>query len=121
MPFSGLLTGLVQAVPGASGAILADWEGESVAHFYLHEDDYELKILGAHKGIILNRMKEVHGQLDSGPLREAVITTADQHVLIGAIGADYVLVMTLDRNTLLGPARRRFHDCLEDLYREIYE
>ena len=121
MPFNGLLTELVHEVAGASGAILADWEGESVAHCYLHEDDYELKILGAHKGIILNQMKEVHEGLGGGPLQEVVITTATQQVLIGAIGPEYVLVLTLDRDSLVGLALHRFRDCVQALYKEIYE
>jgi predicted regulator of Ras-like GTPase activity (Roadblock/LC7/MglB family) len=119
--FDTLLKGLVYAVAGANGAILADWEGESVAHCYLQDDDYELKILGAHKGIILNQMKEIHGQLGGGLLQEAVITTADQHVLVGAVGSEYVLVMTLERNALVGLALRRFRDCLGAMYKEIYE
>ena len=120
MPFNRILADLVETVNGATGAILADWEGESVAHCYLHDDDYDLKILGAHKGIILNQMKEVHSLLGGGELREAVITTASQHVLIGAIGPDYVLVMTLERESLVGMALHRFRDCLDVLYREIY-
>jgi predicted regulator of Ras-like GTPase activity (Roadblock/LC7/MglB family) len=121
VPFDTLLTGLVHAVAGANGAILADWEGEAVAHCYLQGDDYELKILGAHKGIILNQLKEIHGQLGGGLLQEAVITTADQHVLIGAIGPDYVLVMTLERSSLVGLALRHFRDCLRAVHKEIYE
>ena len=119
MPFKAMLTELVTAVPGASGAILADWEGEAVAQYYLHEDDYDLKILGAHKGIILNQMREIHADLGSGELKEAVITTARQHVLIGTIGPDYNLVMTLIRAALIGYAFHHFRRTLEQLREEI--
>lgn len=119
MPFMTLLTDLVTTVPGASGAILADWEGEAVAQYYLQDDDYELKVLGAHKGIILNQMREIHASLGSGELNEAVITTACQHVLIGTIGPDYNLVMTLDRTALIGYALHHFRRTLERLREEI--
>ncbi len=56
MSFKAILTELVQSVPGATGAIIADWEGETVDHVALM-DDYELKITAAHLWIILTRMK----------------------------------------------------------------
>jgi predicted regulator of Ras-like GTPase activity (Roadblock/LC7/MglB family) len=121
VPFNSLLTNMVKEVPGASGAILADWEGEAVAQYYLDSDDYELKVTGAHKGIILNHMKEVHAQLGGGDLRVATITSSTQHVLIGAIGPDYVLVMMLERNAILALAEQRFRICQAALYKEICE
>ena len=120
MPFKKMLTELVVAVPGASGAILADWEGEAVEQYARNNDDFELKIIAAHKGIILNRMKEIHGQLAMGELMEAVITTAEQHVLIGSIGPDYALVMTLERSAIIGLALYHFRRMLALLQEEIY-
>ena len=119
MPFKMLLTELVTVVPGANGAILADWEGEAVAQYCLRDDDYELKVLGAHKGIILSQMREIHASLNSGELREAVITSTDQHVIIGTIGPDYNLVLTLDRSALVGFALHHFRQTLDKLREEI--
>ena len=65
MPFKAILKELVEVTPGASGAILADWEGEAVEQC-CHYDDFELKVIGAHKGIILNQMKEIHGRFPAG-------------------------------------------------------
>ena len=118
MPFKKILKELVNAVPGASGAILADWEGEAVEQFCLY-DDFELKVLGAHKGILLNHFKELHTRLPAGDLEGVIITTATQHVIVGAIGPDYSLVMTLDRSAILGQALYRFHKALELLAKEI--
>ena len=120
MPFKSMLTELMADVPGASGVILADWEGEAVEQCCLCDDDYELKILAAHKGIILNQMKELHVQLAMGDLTEVVITTAEQHVLIGAVGPEYALVMTLERNAIIGPALYRFRRMVSTLQEEIY-
>ncbi|AJE03811.1 roadblock/LC7 domain-containing protein [Geobacter pickeringii] len=118
MPFKAILTDLVRSVPGASGAILADWEGEAVEQFALY-DDFELKIVGAHKGIILNQVKELQGRLDD-PVRDAVITTAHQHVVIGAVGNDYSLVMTLAREAISARALPPFRKAIELLMKEIY-
>lgn len=120
MPFQIILTELVERVPGATGAILADWEGEAVSQYCPAGDEYELKVLGAHKGIILNRMREVHAALGAGELLETTVTTADQHILVGAVGPDYVLVMTLERSALVGPALFHFRSCVKPLEKEIY-
>ncbi|GFE57847.1 roadblock/LC7 domain-containing protein [Geobacter sp. AOG1] len=118
MPFKTILRELVETVPGASGAILADWEGEAVEQ-YCHYDDFELKVLGAHKGILLNHFKELHAGLSTGDLEEAIITTATQHVIVGTIGPDYSLVMTLNRNAILGQALYYFRQALKRLTKEI--
>jgi predicted regulator of Ras-like GTPase activity (Roadblock/LC7/MglB family) len=119
VPFKAILRKLVEDTPHASGAILADWEGEAVEHYCLY-DDYELKLLGAHKGIILNRMKEIHGDLAVGELQDVVITTGKQPVIIGVVGPEYSLVMTLARDALIGPALYRFRQAVKLLEKEIY-
>ena len=119
MPFKRMLKELVEAVPGATGAILADWEGESVDQHCLY-DDYELKVLAAHKGIILNQMKELQATVAGDELREAVISTELQHVIIGGIGPDYSLVMTLGPDAVIGLALRRFRETVKGLHKEIY-
>jgi predicted regulator of Ras-like GTPase activity (Roadblock/LC7/MglB family) len=119
MPFKAILRELVESVPGGSGAILADWEGESVEQFCLY-DDFELKVLGAHKGIILNMLKDVHGRLAAGEPREAVVTTLSQHVITGMVGPEYSLVMTLARDAVVGRALYRLRKAIRLLEKEIY-
>ncbi len=119
MPFKTILRELVEAVPGATGAILADWEGEAVEQHCLF-DDYELKVLAAHKGIVLNRMREIHGALPAGDIHEAVISTASQHILMGFVGPEYSLVMTLEKGAVLGFALYKFRRALKVLEKEIY-
>lgn len=119
MPFKEILRQLVEVTPLASGAILADWEGEAVEHHCLY-DDYELKLLGAHKGLILNRMKDAHADLATGQMQDAVITTGKQQVIIGAVGPDYSLVMTLASEAMIGLALHRFRQAVKLLEKEIY-
>jgi predicted regulator of Ras-like GTPase activity (Roadblock/LC7/MglB family) len=109
----------MEAVPGATGAILADWEGEAVEQCCLY-DSYELKVIGAHKGILLNLLKDAHQKMDAGEMRHAVITTEKQHYLTGPIGADYFLVMTLEKTAIVGLAIHHFLAAVERMYKEIY-
>jgi len=119
MPFKTILKELVESVPHATGAILADWEGEAVEQHCLY-DDYELKVIAAHKGIVLNRMKEIHASFPCGELRDAVISTASHHILTGLVGPEYSLVMTLGREGIVGLALYRFRNALKLLEKEIY-
>ena len=119
MSFKSILTDLVRSVPGATGAIIADWEGETVDHVALM-DDYELKITAAHLGIILARMKEIQGRLAADPVRETVITLADQRVILCPLGDDYSLVLTLCREAIPSRAVVKFAQVRDILMKEIY-
>ncbi len=119
MPFKTILRELVETIAGATGAILADWEGEAVEQYCLY-DDYELKIIAAHKGIILERMKAIHRAFPGGELSDAVIATSSQLIVTGAVGPEYSLVMTLDRGAVVGLALYHFRKSLKLLEKEIY-
>jgi predicted regulator of Ras-like GTPase activity (Roadblock/LC7/MglB family) len=119
MPFKMILNNLMESVPGATGAILADWEGEAVEQACLY-DVFDLKVTGAHKGILLNLMKEAHQKVNAGELRHAVISTGNQHYLTGPIGTDYFLVMTLDKSAIVGLAIHHFQAAQGRMYKEIY-
>jgi predicted regulator of Ras-like GTPase activity (Roadblock/LC7/MglB family) len=120
VPFKRLLTNLVDAVPGASGAILADWEGEAVEQHSPHGDPFEMKVTAAHWGILLTRFKGLQEQYPIGRVQQSVISTDQQHVIVGAIGDDYTLVMTMSRNALLLLALRSFRETAGLLNKEIY-
>ena len=120
MPFRKLLTELVESAPGASGAILSDWEGESVELVSAPGDDYGLKLLAAHLGIILARARaaaERHS--GAGPL-DIVVTTGAGRCIVGTVGPDYALAMTLHRDAPVGRPLKRFRDTREMLVKEIY-
>lgn len=119
MPFKTILKNLVEETPKANGALLADWEGEAVEHFCRY-DDFELKVLGAHKGIILNQMKLIQDELGAGKLLDVVFVTDSQLVIIGMAGPDYSLVMTLEKDAVIGLALYRVRQALQLLVKEIY-
>jgi predicted regulator of Ras-like GTPase activity (Roadblock/LC7/MglB family) len=119
VPFKTLLTKLVEAVPGASGAILADWEGESVEQ-HSYGDPYDMKVTAAHWGILLTRLKGLDEKYATGLVREAVISTDQQHAIVGALGAEYALVLTMNRSALPLVALRSFRETAGLLMKEIY-
>jgi predicted regulator of Ras-like GTPase activity (Roadblock/LC7/MglB family) len=118
VPFKTLLNALIERVPGAQGAIIADWEGESVDQVGII-DDYDLKVIGAHKGVVLHNMREVVDRLGDDDLKEIVITTKQAQTLIMPVTKDYYLVLTLDRSDMLGRALMEARRCVKALYREI--
>lgn len=118
MSFKVLLNSLIERVPGAQGAIIADWEGEAVDHAG-DMDDYDLKVIGAHKGVILHNMREVVGRLGDDVLKEIVVTTKEAQTLILPVTNDYYLVLTLDRSDMLGRALLEARRCIQALHDEI--
>jgi predicted regulator of Ras-like GTPase activity (Roadblock/LC7/MglB family) len=103
MAFKGPLARLLAGVPGAQGAIIADWEGEAVDQVGLLED-YDLKVLGAHQGVILHHLRQVVARLGDDRLCELVITTGRAQTLVLPVTDEYYLVVTLDRSAALGRA-----------------
>jgi predicted regulator of Ras-like GTPase activity (Roadblock/LC7/MglB family) len=120
VPFKSILQDLVQSTSGSTGAILIDWEGEAVEFYSPAADEFDIKILGAHQNIIFNRIREIRFRVPTQSVREAVITTDRQHLIVGAVGADYTLVATLERNSLVGPALVRVRRAVGLLEKEIY-
>lgn len=120
MPFKAILKELVENVPGATGAILADWEGEAVEQYCL-TDTYELKVTAAHQGIIISQLRDVLKAFPSvGDLTHLTIKTESQLFIVGVVGSDYSLVMTMESDALLGKAERTFARTIHLLIKEIY-
>ncbi|MDX9708873.1 MAG: roadblock/LC7 domain-containing protein [Trichloromonas sp.] len=118
MAFKTILGDLIAAVPGAGGAILADWEGEAVDQV-ARMDAYELKVIGAHKGVILNRLRDLVQRLDGAEPREIVITTDRMEILVMPVTSEYFLVLTLARGQAFGRALFEARRCVARLIREI--
>ena len=119
MPFKKILHDLVTGVPGVRGAILADWEGEAVDHYTL-DDDFELKVIGAHKGIILARLREIHEKLPFLEPSVVEIHSREISFLIAAVGPDYGVVVTLASRAHRAQALYRLDSAVELLRKEIY-
>jgi predicted regulator of Ras-like GTPase activity (Roadblock/LC7/MglB family) len=118
MPFKAILKTLVENTPHAVGAIVVDWEGEAVQEF-CNCDPYDIRFIGAHKGIILSRLKEMRSSEQMGAIEDVVVTASEGHLIIGCIDRDYSLVMSVGRSCPASLARHHFHVAIVQLKKEI--
>jgi len=118
MPFKSLLNRLLEDIPGALGAIIIDWEGESVDHV-ARVDEYDIKVLGAHSGIILSLLREALSQVDGGVLEEVVIRTDQNKTLVAPLTEDYLLVLQLGLKSITSRAAYKMRCCMEELRSEF--
>lgn len=118
MSFEVILKSLVEKVPQAIGAILVDWEGEAVME-HCHCDPYDIRFIAAHKGIILERLKEMQSTAQIGPVEDLLVTSSSGHLMIGCIDADYSLVMNTGRDCPPALALYYFRRAIAELKREI--
>ena len=90
-PFRPILQRTVERVPGALGAVFADWEGEAVDSFAPEMPGDELLVIAAHYAVILNHVQSVlhlthHGEADEVILRhgkiDLVLRAVDRHYFI---------------------------------------
>jgi predicted regulator of Ras-like GTPase activity (Roadblock/LC7/MglB family) len=118
MPFKHILQEMLDRMPGARGAIIADWEGEAVDQV-ARIDDFEIKVFGAHKGIILTRLREALQRLDGGDLEEVLIQYENDSAIILPLNEDYFLVLTIGPGELVGRAAFEMRRCATKLRLEI--
>ncbi len=118
MPFKNLLQEMLDQLPGAVGAIIADWEGEAVDQVS-RLDDFDIKVLGAHKGIVLSRLREALQRLDGGDLEEVLIHFEQGKTLITPINEDYFLVLSVEPQVMIGKAAFVMRRCVEQLRLDI--
>jgi len=109
---------MLESVPGSLGAIIADWEGEAVDQVAVL-DDYDIKILGAHKGIILTRLREALDRVDGGELEEILVRSDQSNTLVAPVTEDYFLVLALTPEAMLGRASFELRRCVSLLRKDI--
>ncbi|PNU21237.1 GTPase-activating protein [Geothermobacter hydrogeniphilus] len=118
MPFKKMLGTMLERIPGSLGAIIVDWEGESVDQAG-RLDAFELKVIGAHKGLILDNLRQAVARAEGNDLEEIIITTAQRQTIIMPANRDYFLVVALERKDVMGRALFEARRCLEQLKEEI--
>lgn len=118
MSFEVILKSLVDIVPQTVGAILVDWEGEAVME-HCHCDPYDMRFIAAHKGIILERLKEMRSAAQIGEVEDVVVTSSGGHLIIGRIDQYYSLVMNIERSGQVAQALHHFRRAVTELKKEI--
>jgi predicted regulator of Ras-like GTPase activity (Roadblock/LC7/MglB family) len=116
-----ILEDLVNQAPGAISAILADWEGEAVVTYSNGDfSDYEVKFVGAHLGILLDRSRELIKRLNIGrETRELFFSHEKFSVITIPVTSEYYVVLTLQPNSRPELAKPALKDAIRKLVEDI--
>ncbi len=103
--FGDILEAMVKRVPGAVGAVFADWEGEPVDQF-AHIEPLEIQLVGAHWGVVWSQAAERLGKRGLGAVEELLIEGERAIVLVRSVTDRYFVVLATKREAHLATARR---------------
>jgi predicted regulator of Ras-like GTPase activity (Roadblock/LC7/MglB family) len=122
--FTPILTSVVDRVPGALGAIFADWDGEAVDQVFGADTvasvaKEALLVLGAHYGIILNQVQSALHLFHFGEAHEIVLHHDKVDLLMHAVGHGYYVVLVASSGAHLGLALRALRDAAAALRSEV--
>src|SRR5688572_4341633 len=104
-PFKLILQRAVERVPGAVGAIFADWDGEAVDHF-AHGLKEDMLILAAHYGVILNHVQAILHLTHFGEAEEIIFMHQKLDLIVRAVAKDYYVVLACGAGAHLATALR---------------
>jgi predicted regulator of Ras-like GTPase activity (Roadblock/LC7/MglB family) len=107
-PFRAILQRAVERVPGAVGAVFADWDGEAVDHFTRGPRD-DMLILAAHYGVILNHVQSALHLTHHGEAEELILLHERLDLIVCAVARDYFVVLVTGADSHLATALRETH------------
>lgn len=116
--FTPILERAVERVPGAVGAIFADWDGEAVDHVAADRDS--ILMIGAHYGIILNHVQSALHLFHFGEAEEIILQHERMDLLVHAVGEGYYVVLAIAGDAHLATALREVAAAAAALRAEMY-
>ncbi len=116
--FGDILEGMVRRVPGAVGAIFADWEGEAVDQF-AHIPPIDIQLVGAHWGVVFNAARQFLETLRGGAIEELWVEGRNALVMVRSVTDKYYVVLAARRTVHLGTARRELERSAQMLLTEM--
>jgi len=103
--FGAILEEMVRRVPGAVGAVFADWEGEPVDQF-AHIAALDIQLVGAHWGVVWSQATQRLGAHELGPVEELLIEGDRAIVLVRLVSEGYFVVLATKPDAHLATALR---------------
>jgi predicted regulator of Ras-like GTPase activity (Roadblock/LC7/MglB family) len=103
--FDAILRHMVDSVPGATGAVFADWEGESIGAVANAQPVIEARIAGAQWGVVWSELVRTFARGQLGRPDELIVDGARGAALVRRVTDHYYVVMTVDKDAQLGRAR----------------
>ncbi len=117
-PFTPILRQAVERVPGAIGAIFADWDGEAVDHVATGPSE-DMLVTGAHYGIVLNHVQSALHLFHFGEAEEMIVQHARVDLIVRAVRHGYYVLLAAHAGTHLAIARREVLAAASALAREM--
>lgn len=115
MPFKAIMRNLVETIPGARGAIFVDWEGEAVDQYSLDGDIYELKVMGAYKGVILNLINEAQKTVDSTDINSVIVKMDKYSIILAPVKEGYYVALVVQSGTIMSRAAYMIKKSVKEL------
>ena len=104
MPFQRIMKELVDSTGGATDAIFVDWEGEAVDQYSVNNDIYRIKVVGAHKGVMLKLINDAQKATGNEQASTVSVRMKDASVLMASVKDGYYVALVLDKSALLSKA-----------------
>ena len=115
MPFKDILGLIVESVRGGVGAILVDDEGEAV-DIFTHGDTYEIRLAGAHHGIVLTLLEEAMKRSENGSRLQSLSIKAERlSYTIMPIQEGLFVVLMQDETGIPSQAMQVLKDSVGDI------
>lgn len=119
MPFRSIMKELVESTRAATGAIFVDWEGEAVDQYTIEEELFHLKVVGAHKCIILELINDAKKSIQNEQVESVTIKMENYNVLLGPVKDGYFVAVILKPNAIISEARHRMKKAVVALAKEM--
>jgi predicted regulator of Ras-like GTPase activity (Roadblock/LC7/MglB family) len=116
--FADILRDMVERVPGAVGAIFADWDGEEVDQF-AHIPRHDIQLVGAHWGVVLTQATRGLERAGLGHVDELTIEADQGMVLIRRVTDRYYVVLSAKSSAHLATALRELERSAQTLLGEM--
>ncbi|MGZ3405919.1 MAG: roadblock/LC7 domain-containing protein [Polyangia bacterium] len=116
--FGEILEAMVRRVPGAVGAVFADWEGEPVDQF-AHIPPLDIQLVGAHWGVVWSQTARHLSKHNLGDIEELLIEGDRTIVLVRSVTEGYFVVLATKSDAHLATALRELQRGAETLRSEM--
>jgi len=115
--FQDTLQELVNRVPQANGAILVDTNGEEIVTF-AEENEYEMKLLGAHLVPIHHRLEAISGRINTGLHEEIIIRTDSAYIISAPLENQLYIVLRLSPSPIITPTVSQLKEAIASIIKE---
>jgi len=91
--FREILDDMLGALPHAHGAVFADWEGEAVDHVSIGATSTQIRLVGAHWGIIYFRAHDCFERSALGASETLVLRFTEEQIVVRHVEEGYYVVV----------------------------